>query len=49
MVKDRIRVFRDAGITSLRVAPAGETMQERLDTLGAFMELFNVVEAEAES
>ena len=47
MVKDRIRVYRDNGITTLRVGPAGETMQERLDTLGRFMDLFNSFNAEA--
>ena len=47
MVKDRIRVYRDNGITTLRVAPAGETMQERLDTLDRFMDLFSSVDAEA--
>jgi len=46
MVKDRIRVYRDNGITTLRVSPAGETMQQRLDTLGRFMDLFNAVNAE---
>ena len=45
-VRERIRVFRDAGITTLRVAPAGEAMQERLDTLGRFIDLLNAVNAE---
>ena len=48
-VTERIRVFRDNGITTLRVAPAGETMQQRLDTLGRFVDLFNAVNAEAPS
>jgi F420-dependent oxidoreductase-like protein len=34
MVRDRMRDFRDAGITMLRVGPAGESMKERLDTIG---------------
>ncbi|MDO9443991.1 MAG: LLM class flavin-dependent oxidoreductase [Dehalococcoidia bacterium] len=46
MVADRIRVYRDAGITSLRVAPAGQTMAERLETLGRFVDIFNAVAAE---
>ena len=46
-VKERIRAYRDHGITSLRVAPAGDTMQERLDTLGRFMDLVAAVNAEA--
>jgi len=41
MVRERIRVYRDAGITSLRVTPAGDTLEERLETMGRFMELFN--------
>lgn len=47
MVKGRIRAYRDAGITSLQVAPAGQTMAERLETLGRFVDLFKVVNAEA--
>jgi F420-dependent oxidoreductase-like protein len=39
MVKDRIRAYRDSGITTLRVDPAGATLKERLDTLGRVVEL----------
>lgn len=46
MVKQRIRVYRDAGVTTLRVAPAGATLAERLETLGRFMRLVNEVNAE---
>ena len=49
MVKARIRAFRDNGVTTLRVAPAGETMRERLDTLGRFMDVFKGVNAEVPS
>jgi len=45
-VRDRIRAYRDNGITTLSVSPAGETMQQRLDTLGRFMDLFREVNAE---
>lgn len=45
-VKERIRVYRDAGITILQVSPSGETMQERLNTLGRFVDLFNAVNTE---
>ena len=45
MVKERIRVYRDNGITTLRVSPEGETMEERLDTLGRFMDLVATVDA----
>jgi alkanesulfonate monooxygenase SsuD/methylene tetrahydromethanopterin reductase-like flavin-dependent oxidoreductase (luciferase family) len=39
MVKDRIRAYREAGITTLQVSPAGKTMADRLETLGRFMDL----------
>lgn len=48
MVKDRIRAYRDNGITTPSVGPAGTTMQERLDTLGRFMDLVREVHAEEE-
>jgi len=47
MVKDRIRAYRDAGITSISVSPAGETFGERVETLGRFMKLVAEVNAEA--
>jgi F420-dependent oxidoreductase-like protein len=34
MVRDRVRAYRDAGITTLRVQPEGATLKDRLDTLG---------------
>lgn len=46
MVKDRLRVYRDAGVTTLRAAPAGETMAERLETLGRLMRLVQQVNTE---
>jgi F420-dependent oxidoreductase-like protein len=46
LVKDRIRVYRDSGITTIRVSPAGDTMQQRLDTLGRFIDLVRDVNAE---
>ena len=39
MVRERIRVYRDVGITTLRVDPLGRTTSERLDTLGRLVEL----------
>jgi F420-dependent oxidoreductase-like protein len=47
MVRDRIRVYRDAGITTLRVDPDGETLSERIDTLGRVMDLVRQVSAES--
>lgn len=47
MVKDRIRAYRDAGVTTLRVQPEGATMRDRLETLGRVMQLVREVEQEA--
>ena len=38
-VRERIRAYRNAGVTTLRLNPAGSTVRERLDTLGRFLEL----------
>lgn len=45
-VRERIRRYRDAGITTLRLDPLGETPAARLDTLGRAIEL---VRAECEA
>jgi len=34
MVRQRIRAYRDAGVTTLRLNPDGRTLTERLETLG---------------
>ena len=46
MVRGRIRAYRDAGITSISVSPAGDSLTERLNTLGRFMNLVREVNAE---
>ena len=46
MVKERVRVYRDAGVTTLRVDPEGRTVSERLATLGRVADLVKAVEAE---
>jgi F420-dependent oxidoreductase-like protein len=46
MVKDRLRVYRAAGIDMLYLQPNGDTMEARLETLGRVMDLINVVDAE---
>jgi F420-dependent oxidoreductase-like protein len=46
MVKQRVRVYRDAGVTTIRAEPQGETTAERLETLGRFMRLVEAVNAE---
>ena len=35
----RLAAYRDAGVSTIRISPAGRTHQERLDTLGRAMEL----------
>jgi hypothetical protein len=39
MVRERLRVYRDSGVTTLRVDPAGAGLDARLATLGRLMEL----------
>jgi F420-dependent oxidoreductase-like protein len=46
MVRQRIRVYRDAGITTLRVEPDGATLDERIRALGRLMDLVTAVTAE---
>ena len=46
MVRDRIRTYRDAGVTTLRLQPDGRTLEERLETLGRAVELVNEVAPE---
>jgi F420-dependent oxidoreductase-like protein len=49
MVRDRIRAYRDAGVTDLRLQPIGRTPSERLDTLGRALDLVRQVDAAARS
>ncbi|MGD9932670.1 MAG: LLM class flavin-dependent oxidoreductase [Dehalococcoidia bacterium] len=46
MVRERIRVYRDAGVTTISANAAGETLAERIETLGRFMKLVGEVNAE---
>ena len=46
LVKERIRAYRDSGVTTLRVEPQGEGLDGRLETLGRVVDLVRVVEAE---
>jgi hypothetical protein len=39
MVRERLRVYRTSGLTTLRVEPAGSTLDARLATLGRLMDL----------
>ncbi|MBO4252495.1 LLM class flavin-dependent oxidoreductase [Streptomyces griseorubiginosus] len=44
MVRRRLRVWRDAGVTTVRLYPAGTTLHERLATLGRAIELVREVD-----
>ncbi len=44
MVSDRLEVYRDAGITTLRLGLAGADMEEKLGTLGQVMDLVHAIE-----
>ena len=39
MVRNRIRAYKDAGVTTLRVMPQGRDLDEKLSTLGRVMDL----------
>ncbi len=39
MVRRRLGLYRDAGVTTLRVEPAGDTLDARLTTLGRLLDL----------
>jgi len=43
MVRDRLRVWRDSGVDTVRLYPAGDTLQARLTTLGRALELVREV------
>jgi F420-dependent oxidoreductase-like protein len=45
MVRDRIRAYRDADVTSLRLQPMGRTPAEKLDTLAHMIDLVRDVDA----
>jgi F420-dependent oxidoreductase-like protein len=44
MVRERLRVWRDAGVDTVRLYPAGRTLDERLATLGRAIELVRDVD-----
>jgi len=45
MVRDRIRAYRDAGVTDLRLEPMGRTPEAKLDVLGHVIDLVREVDA----
>jgi hypothetical protein len=46
MVRARLRVWRDAGVDTVRFYPAGDTLDARLTTLGRALDLVRDVERE---
>ncbi|WP_020121548.1 LLM class flavin-dependent oxidoreductase [Streptomyces canus] len=47
MVRERLRVWRDAGVDIVRFYPAGKTLDARLTTLGRAIDLVREIEGEA--
>lgn len=43
MVRDRLRVWSDIGISTIRLYPAGSSLEERLDTLGRAIDIIRVL------
>jgi hypothetical protein len=43
MVRARLRVWRDAGVDTVRFYPAGDTLDRRLTTLGHAIELVKTI------
>ncbi len=43
MVRERLRVYRDAGVTTLRVEPAADQLDARVATLGRLMDLLRAL------
>jgi len=46
MVRERLRTHQRAGVTTLRVSPEGQSLNERLSILGKLVDLVNEVNAE---
>lgn len=49
MVRDRMRVWRDVGVTTLRLYPDGDSVAKRVDTLGRAMDLVAEIDAQVSS
>ena len=45
MVRERIRAYKNVGVTTLRVAPAGRDLREKLAPLGQVMDLVHAMNA----
>jgi hypothetical protein len=44
MVRERLRVYQAAGVTTLRIEPDGHTLDERITTLARLLELVKEIE-----
>ena len=44
MVRERLKVWRDTGITTIRLYPAGDTVAAKLDTLGRALDLIRMID-----
>lgn len=49
MVRERLRVWGAAGVDTVRLYPAGETLDARLATLGRALDLVSRQNAEADA
>lgn len=43
MVRERLRIYQQAGVTTLHISPTGQTLDERLNTLGQLIDLVHEV------
>lgn len=48
-VRARLRLYRDAGVTTLRVTPIGDSLEARLDQVGRLLDLVSEVNVEPQS
>jgi hypothetical protein len=45
MVRERIQAYKNVGVTTLRVAPVGRDLREKLATLAKVMDLVHAINA----
>jgi ABC-type molybdate transport system substrate-binding protein len=46
MIKARMRAYKKVGISTLRLDPVGDTLKQRLDTLGQALDLLRTINEE---
>lgn len=49
MIRERLRLYRSAGVTTLRVEPEGSSLEQKLATLSRLLDLVKEVETEAKN